>query len=140
MAAPERKPRFSRLRSDVAADDGLVRAIELVATPMIFAGFGWLLDRWLGTTPVFLIVLAALALLGKVLAEYYRYTHQMDKHATELSAERPSNARVIETVEEPDGRLPAGITLGEDPAVGGDPAPASQVAQGSQASGDGRHG
>ena len=113
MAAPERKPRF-RLRTDVAADDGLVRAIELVATPLIFAGIGWLLDRWLGTTPLFILALAALALIGKVLAEYYRYSYAMDEHAGELSSERPTNVRVIDTAVEPDGKLPAGITLGDE--------------------------
>jgi F0F1-type ATP synthase assembly protein I len=29
--------------------DALSRAFELAATPAIFGGIGWLLDRWLGT-------------------------------------------------------------------------------------------
>ena len=37
--------------------DTLARAFEMVATPAIFGWFGWLLDRWLGTAPIFMISL-----------------------------------------------------------------------------------
>ncbi|MGH9137420.1 MAG: AtpZ/AtpI family protein [Acidimicrobiales bacterium] len=37
--------------------NALAKAFELALTPAIFAFFGWLLDRWLGTTPLFLVVL-----------------------------------------------------------------------------------
>jgi F0F1-type ATP synthase assembly protein I len=40
--------------------DTLARAFELVLTPAIFGWFGWLVDRWLGTAPVFMIVLSLL--------------------------------------------------------------------------------
>lgn len=35
--------------------DALARAFELVVTPTIFGFFGLLLDRWLGTTPIFML-------------------------------------------------------------------------------------
>jgi F0F1-type ATP synthase assembly protein I len=38
--------------------DGLQQAFELVMTPAIFGVLGYLVDRWLGTVPVFTLVLA----------------------------------------------------------------------------------
>ena len=32
-------------------DDAFSRSVEIVVTPAIFAGLGWLFDRWLGTSP-----------------------------------------------------------------------------------------
>lgn len=96
----------------VAHDDGLVRAVELVVTPMLFAGAGWLLDRWLGTMPILTVVFGVLALAGKVLAEWYRYGAQMDHHAEALAAERPQHARRLEPAPPiAAGTLPTGVTL-----------------------------
>ena len=57
--------------------DGLAKAFELVLTPAILglAGFG--LDRWLGVTPLFTIVLTlwALAVVGYL--TWYRYEAEM---------------------------------------------------------------
>ena len=36
--------------------DAMARAVELVVTPGIFGFLGWLLDRWLGTTPLFALL------------------------------------------------------------------------------------
>jgi F0F1-type ATP synthase assembly protein I len=38
--------------------DGLQQAFELVMTPAVFGVLGYLLDRWLGTVPLFTLVLA----------------------------------------------------------------------------------
>jgi hypothetical protein len=95
----------------VGSDDGLVRAIELVLTPLVFAGVGLLLDKAFGTTPVLTIVLAAVALVGKVAAEWYRYDHRMRRHEDELLGDRPSNTRRLTTPEPTEGGLPAGVTL-----------------------------
>lgn len=35
----------------------LSRGFEVVVTTAIFAAVGWLIDRWLGTTPIFTLVL-----------------------------------------------------------------------------------
>jgi F0F1-type ATP synthase assembly protein I len=43
--------------------DGLQQAFELVMTPAIFGVLGYLLDRWLGTVPLFTLVLTG-AVLG----------------------------------------------------------------------------
>jgi F0F1-type ATP synthase assembly protein I len=61
--------------------DGLQQAFELVVTPAIFGVLGFLLDRWLGTVPLFTIVftLFVLSYMGwKVWA-----TYQADMRAAE---------------------------------------------------------
>jgi hypothetical protein len=44
--------------------DGLARGVEIVVTPAIFGGLGWLLDRWLGTDPFLAIALGAFGVAG----------------------------------------------------------------------------
>lgn len=48
-------------QSDAGEQDRLVLGLELVMITAIFAFFGWLLDRGLGTLPVFTIVLGGFA-------------------------------------------------------------------------------
>ena len=64
--------------------DTMARALEFVLTPLLFglAGFG--LDRVLGTSPVFMIVLGALAVVGLALRSYYVYADQMRQHEERL--------------------------------------------------------
>jgi F0F1-type ATP synthase assembly protein I len=63
--------------------DTLTVAFELALVPVIFAGIGHLLDRWLGTAPLLLIVWIALAVTGLGAKMYYRYTAQMQAHEAE---------------------------------------------------------
>jgi F0F1-type ATP synthase assembly protein I len=44
--------------------DGLARGFELVITPMIFGGIGWLLDSWLGTGPILAIAFGVFGVVG----------------------------------------------------------------------------
>jgi F0F1-type ATP synthase assembly protein I len=60
------------------------RAIEMVLTPLIFALGGYGLDRWLGTSPLFLILLAGLAFAGLVVRSYYVYREDMRAHEARL--------------------------------------------------------
>lgn len=60
--------------------DALAMAFELVFTPLVFALGGWFLDRWLGTTPVLLIVLVVLAVVGMGVRMYYGYDARMKVH------------------------------------------------------------
>ena len=46
------------VRALEAAEDGVVAAFELVLTPALFGFFGYLIDRWLDTAPIFLASLA----------------------------------------------------------------------------------
>jgi len=50
----------------------------------IFAGAGWLIDRWLGTAPIFTIVLTILALIGHIVRLWYAYDARMREHEAEL--------------------------------------------------------
>jgi F0F1-type ATP synthase assembly protein I len=97
--------------------DGLARAFELAAVPAIFGAAGWLIDRWLGTTPLFTMTLALLGFVGKLLAMWYHYAAQME-HLERTAAEqrtapapegRPAFA--ARPSDEPATTLPAGVTL-----------------------------
>lgn len=43
--------------------DAMGRAVELALTPAIFGFFGWLIDGWLGTRPVFMLGLGLFTVL-----------------------------------------------------------------------------
>jgi F0F1-type ATP synthase assembly protein I len=58
--------------------DTLTLAFELALIPAMFAGLGLVLDRWLGTSPLFLIVWVALAATGLGAKMYYRYKARME--------------------------------------------------------------
>jgi Putative F0F1-ATPase subunit Ca2+/Mg2+ transporter len=70
------------------ADDSLGRAMEAAFTLLAFFGIGYALDRWLGTTPLFMIVFSLLAAIGMFHAWKARYTAQME----ELEAQRRDTA------------------------------------------------
>ena len=56
---------------------------EMSLMPVVFGGIGWFVDGWLGTRPVFTIVLAIAGLVGSVANQYYQYRYRMEV-ATEL--------------------------------------------------------
>jgi F0F1-type ATP synthase assembly protein I len=58
-------------------DDGWARAIELVVTPGVAAGIGYLIDRWLGTFPAFTIVFLVLAVVATFIKLWYAYDAKM---------------------------------------------------------------
>jgi F0F1-type ATP synthase assembly protein I len=64
--------------------DSLAQAFEVVATTAIFFFIGWLIDRWLGTAPVFMIVLSLVCLVGKLYLMLVAYNEKMKR----LEAER----------------------------------------------------
>ena len=53
---------------------------ELVLSPVLFALLGYLIDRWLGTVPVFTVIFAVVALLGVTVKIYFAYKHEMEEH------------------------------------------------------------
>ena len=53
------------------------RAMELVLSPLLFALAGYGLDGWLGTRPLFTVVLGAFALAGIVTRMVLQYAHRM---------------------------------------------------------------
>jgi F0F1-type ATP synthase assembly protein I len=57
--------------------DGFTRAVELAVTPVIFGGLGHLVDRWLGTGPLFLALFFLVAVVGMLLRTWYGYAYRM---------------------------------------------------------------
>jgi F0F1-type ATP synthase assembly protein I len=56
-----------------AVADGFAKAVEFVVTPLLFGVGGHFLDRWLGTSPVFTVVLFVWALtvtVGMAVRDY----------------------------------------------------------------------
>ncbi len=54
-------------------------SFELVLAPVILALIGLGLDRWLGTVPVFTIVLAVAGMVGSWAKQYYSYRTSIDE-------------------------------------------------------------
>jgi F0F1-type ATP synthase assembly protein I len=73
----------------------LSRAFEIVLIPLIFAAPGWALDRWLGTSPVFALLLGLFGVVGVAAKMYYEYAARMDAEAAKL----PGAQRRREAVE-----------------------------------------
>jgi F0F1-type ATP synthase assembly protein I len=70
------------------SDDAFGRGMDVALTVLLFFGIGWVLDRWLGTTPWFMIGLTLLASIGFFASLKYRYDARME----ELEAERAARA------------------------------------------------
>jgi F0F1-type ATP synthase assembly protein I len=70
------------------SDDSFGRGMDIALTVAVFFGIGFGLDRWLGTTPLFMIVLTVLALVGFFLSLKYRY----DAAMRQLEAERAAKS------------------------------------------------
>lgn len=79
-------PRADRAPKSLAtgSSDSLGRGMDMALTMAVFLGLGWLLDRWLGTAPLFMIVLTVFAAIGQFLRLKYVY----DAHMTRLEAQR----------------------------------------------------
>lgn len=61
-------------------NDGFARAVEIVATPVVFGFIGSLADRWLGTRPLLTIGLAVFAVVGIFVKLWLGYDRQMRDH------------------------------------------------------------
>ena len=60
-----------------AVADGFAKAVEFVVTPCLFGAGGYFLDRWLGTSPVFTVILFVWALSVTVGMAIRNYNQQM---------------------------------------------------------------
>ncbi len=58
------------------------------AAVVVFTGIGWLLDRWLGTIPVFTVVTALVGAVLGFLSAYFRI-----RQATEAEQKRKRQGR-----------------------------------------------
>lgn len=73
--------------------DTLSRALELALTPTIFGALGWLLDRWVGTSPLFTLVLFLLAVVGMFARMWYGYDRRMRAHESSAAWARTGPSR-----------------------------------------------
>ena len=72
--------------------DGLAAAFEMVVTPLLFAFFGYLLDRWLGLHLVFALIFGLVTFAYMIYKLVARYSADMARH--EANAPWARTARV----------------------------------------------
>jgi F0F1-type ATP synthase assembly protein I len=85
----------------VRRDDQVGRGMDVVFTLALFLGAGYLVDRWLDTVPVFMIVSVMIGSIGLFVSLKYRYEATMQQ----LEDQRRDGRRVAPHVEQrPDRR------------------------------------
>ena len=78
------------------ASGAFSRAVEMVATPLIFGFLGYRLDLWIGTTPVFTLLFSVFCLGYIAWKTCVGYSAEMVRHEAELRAKRsrrPASSR-----------------------------------------------
>lgn len=86
--------------------NALSTAFELALTPAIFGLVGWRIDKWLGTSPLFLVFLFAFVMIYEFWKLFGSYTARM----------RDEQARVPGlTRRDPDSRAAESGTQGDQP-------------------------
>ncbi len=58
-------------------------SFEVVLSAVLLGLLGWFIDRALGTTPVFVIILSLMGFAGGVISVVYRYRESMAKASAE---------------------------------------------------------
>jgi F0F1-type ATP synthase assembly protein I len=79
------------LSSSNAVADGFSKAVEFVVTPGLFGAGGYFLDRWLGTSPVFMAVLFLWALAVTVAMAIRDYGARMRAEEERILGPRPGS-------------------------------------------------
>ena len=72
--------------------DALSTAFEMIATPALFAFFGLLLDRGVGTTPLFTLLFMSIVLAYTTWKVFKRYEHRMQTFESRLPGRRGADA------------------------------------------------
>ena len=75
------------------AGDALSAAFEMVATPALFAFFGLLFDRAVGTTPLFTLLFMAIVLAYVSWKVFKRYEQRMQAFESRLLGRRGADVR-----------------------------------------------
>lgn len=75
-------------RASATTNDTLGHGMDAALTLLLFFGIGFGLDRWLGTTPWFMIGLSVFAGIGFFAKFKYQYDAQMDRLEAERHAGR----------------------------------------------------
>jgi F0F1-type ATP synthase assembly protein I len=87
-------------RKPITADSNVGRGIEFALGIALFLAVGYALDRWLGTEPVFMIVMFFVGVVGQFASMWYRYQAAMTAH----DAERRANRHVHHAAANPKGQ------------------------------------
>lgn len=77
-----------QLHDRQSAGDALSIAFELVATPALFAFFGWLIDGALGTKPAFTLALCLLTAIYAGWKALRTYSERMEAYDRSLPSRR----------------------------------------------------
>jgi len=77
VAAIDQRDQDERRKINQGFGASLSHAFEIAMIPLVFAGFGWLLDRLLGTGWVATATFAVIGLAGTFVKLYYRYCYEM---------------------------------------------------------------
>ncbi|MSZ54676.1 MAG: hypothetical protein F2595_00245 [Actinobacteria bacterium] len=72
-------------KAPVSMDAGISQGTEIVGSVVVFLGIGFGIDKWLGTTPVFMICLVLFAVVAQFVKMYYVYNSAM-RHLEEKRA------------------------------------------------------
>jgi F0F1-type ATP synthase assembly protein I len=67
-------------RQIVATDSALGKGMDFAFTLALFFALGYGLDRWIGTTPLFMILLSVASIIGLTLRIWSRYEADMQAH------------------------------------------------------------
>ena len=86
-----------------SAGDALSIAFELVATPAVFAFFGWLIDRALDTQPIFTLVLCLLTASYTSWKAMRAYSERMEAFDRNLPSRRVDSGSKAGASEAGDG-------------------------------------
>ena len=92
-----------QLHNRQSAGDALSIAFELVATPALFAFFGWLIDGALGTKPLFTLVLCLLTAVYAGWKAFRTYSDRMEAYDRNLPSRRVDSASESVASEAGDG-------------------------------------
>jgi F0F1-type ATP synthase assembly protein I len=94
------KPLLFKIRSSRApyaerasSSDLFGRGMDLALAMLVFVLLGWAIDDWLGTKPLFIIVFAALAMIGGGARLKYSYDEAMLRHERERAEARAGSRR-----------------------------------------------
>lgn len=71
----------------------LGRGMDFALVVLVFLGIGYVLDRWLGTRPAFMVGLVVFSVVGQFIKMYFEYTAQMKVHEAERLATLQSQPR-----------------------------------------------
>lgn len=69
--------------------------MDIALIALLFVFLGWLVDRWLGTQPVFIIALSMFALIGQGVRMYYVYENKMRALEAERAAATKAATKTI---------------------------------------------